>query len=161
MKKLLLSFGTVLFLFSCSKESATTITETVVPKSLQAKVDGASFSCNATYYYSTFLDTSYNIAANYLDGNTNVSTSFSISFFGDTIGTYPISSATDAVANASYSYGPFSNSVTYTAQSGTLYISKIDTVAKKISGTFNFVAKDASNNTKTITEGKLVDVAKF
>ena len=160
MKKIL-SLGLFLFLFSCTKESTTTLPETVIEESLQAKVDGVSFNINASYFYISF-DSSYNIAANYLDGNTSISTSFSLTFYGNKTGTFPISAESNAKAKATLMQGVFPNILDYTAQSGTLVITKLDTVAKKISGTFNFVAKENNSTAvKTITEGKLVNVKKL
>ncbi|MFZ4798771.1 MAG: DUF6252 family protein [Bacteroidia bacterium] len=161
MKKLLLSCSVIILLFSCNKDEVTSTIDTTSSKSFQAKVDGVAFSNDASYYLSTFIDTSYIITANSINGNTNESTGFSLTFYGDTVGNYPINSSPNALAVATYSNGIAPSSKTYTAQSGMLTITKIDTVGKKISGTFNFVAKDASNTTKTITEGKLIDVKKF
>ena len=122
MKKLLLSCSVIVLLFSCSKEDSTSTIDTTSSKSFQAKVDGVAFSNDASYYLSTFKDTSYIITANSINGNTNESTSFSLTFYGDTVGNYPISSSSSSLAVASYSNGIAPSTKTYTAQSGMLTI---------------------------------------
>jgi len=121
------------------------------------------FNANVSYMYLTNPSNSYSITINTSDAN-DIWKNWSLQFFSDTIGTFQFTTnfPTPGAAKASYSTGPTGTVVHFDAINGSVIVTKIDTVNKKISGTFNFTCADENNsaNTKAVTEGTFTDVPK-
>jgi len=160
----LITVSMIISINSCKKDDKNTNTTPNNPTyNFSAKVDGELFNANVSYMYLTNPSNSYSITINTSDVN-DIWKNWSLQFFSDTIGTFQFTTnfPTPGVAKASYSTGPTGTVVHFDAINGSVIVTKIDTVNKKISGTFNFTCADENNsaNTKVVTEGTFTDVPK-
>lgn len=128
------------------------------PKNFWAKVDGVPFKAEAFYRKTMDPATIYDITS--FEGAINgKSISISLSFWGDTLGTYFFDESTGTTCQAFYHEDATASTGTFMALSGSITVTKIDRKNKKLSGTFNFKANDFGiEQWRTITEGRFNDL---
>ncbi|MBS1683659.1 MAG: hypothetical protein JSS76_02835 [Bacteroidetes bacterium] len=191
MKKLKIAMGLgaaalLLTLSACKKDSNNNNTETCDSGLLCAHVDGVSYTAKAYNFTrgSIFTSSSYNgsygqlvasststggyymnISGNNSDGNSDATWEIDmrITQLPTVGGTY-----TSQAGSASFDYyaGTSSNQLHYVtdaSHTGTVTITKIDTVANQVSGTFSFEANTPSGQSQTpathsITSGSFTDL---
>lgn len=158
---------TIVFSINSCKKEKENITDNTQPtptKNFKAKVNDTLFQADVSYMYLTNPSNSYSITINTQD-EYDIWRNWSLQFFSDDTGTFLFTTnfPTPGVAKASYSVGPSGNIIHYNAINGSVKVTKIDTVNKKISGTFSFTGADENNisNTISITEGSFTDVTEL
>ncbi len=148
--KILILITIIAFSFACKKDSK--IANIINPTaSMKCKVNGADWSAQTrvtTMQSNKFI----------INGTTGTSGSnvLNITIFGTTTGTY-INVPTQFLAT--YTNDTNASDSLFTATEGTVTLSKVDTVNKRISGTFSFNAKNAQLLNKQITAGTFTDLA--
>jgi len=140
------------FMNSCKKEDV--INEIIPNAEMTAKVNGVSWKAVARV--TRISGGNIFITGT---GTTSGEKVINITVLSANVGTYkldlnPLSLKNEFTASYNPNISTLSDS-SYVANSGTIVISKIDTSAKKISGTFSFSSKRISNPSPTleITEG--------
>ena len=146
MKKTCLFFflSALIFSMSCTKDT-------------NSLLGGASMSCNingtawnAITRVSTKQANSFLINGSSLFGNDLLN----ITVLGISPGSYNLNPLLGQVqASATYTNSISKTDSLYTAFSGTVTLTSVDLVNKKISGTFSFLARNINLATKTISEG--------
>lgn len=126
-------------------------------KNFSAKIDGVLFEEDAVYSKNVGNNTYYEIFA-FNTNHNGKDVSFSISFFGDTLGKYIFWDPNSAKCDAYYGEDATIDTGTFVAVSGSIKVTKIDSVNKTVSGIFNFLANDFQGHSRNITEGTFRDV---
>lgn len=154
MKKGILLIIVLSAMLSCSKDND------VKPKpSMKAKVNGIEW--NAVTRITALSDNKFFITGTALDAQTLLpKQSLSITIIGITEGTYVLglnSVQCEAIYKESISA---TSDDAYVALSGTVVLTKVNTTAKEISGTYNFILKRTlTGTTVTIAEGSFTNLS--
>lgn len=119
---------------------------------MSCKIDGTTWS--SITRYTQFYDNKFIITGTSSDGKVII-----ITIFGSTQGTYNLQIG-ELESGATYSPSVLS-SVIYASVSGSVVLTKVDTVNKKISGTFQFTATKTNELTSqiSITNGEFTDLS--
>jgi hypothetical protein len=126
------------------------------PENFWAKVDGVPFKVEAFYRKTMDPATIYDITSFDVVIN-GKSTSISLSFWGDTLGTYFFDDQN--TCQAFYHEDATASTGTFMALSGSITVTKIDRKNNKLSGRFNFKANDFGiGQWRTIAEGGFNDL---
>lgn len=136
------------FMFSCKKDND--IADIINPAaSMKCKVNGnlwTSISRVTTKQGNTFL----------INGTGSLGSDvLNITTFGISTGAYNLTTTIPVQTqfSATFTNNTGTTDSLYTAYEGTVNLTKVDTVNKKISGNFSFKAKNLSLLNKNITEG--------
>jgi hypothetical protein len=149
MRKFIFYFAiiSVLIANSCTKELEKLLTK------MSCNINGTEWS--SSIRDTKLQDNKFIITGTSLDGQI-----INITIFGTTEGTYDLIAIVSTEFTAIYKESAsVSTNDIYTAVSGTVVLTDVDTSDKKISGTFNFIATNLNLQTKTITSGKFDDLS--
>jgi len=157
MKHILTLSVVVCMLFaitSCKKDAK--LNDIINPTaSMKCKIDGTAWSAQTRV---TTIQSNKVI----INGTGSLGSDvLNITTFGTTTGTYNLSTTVPIQTQFSATFTNNTNSTDslYTAYSGSVTLTKVDTVNKRISGTFYFHAKNMQLLNKTVTEGSFTDLA--
>ena len=151
---ILVALAVIVSTFSCDKDDAEEVSTYVSSASMTATINDTAWSAFTRvtkHYHSTNL---FVIVGTDTDGKI-----LSITIKGNQVGTYNSSTSIDSLsAQVGAIWKPNSNE--YISNKGTVEITEIDTIGKKISGTFNFDVVNTSdfNDGFTITSGKFTNL---
>lgn len=143
----------IVFSFACKKDSK--ITDIINPTaSMKCKVNGADWSAQTRV---TTIQSNKVI----VNGTGSLGSDvLNVTTFGITTKTYTIDPYNAIVEfSASFTNDTNKPDSIYTATEGTVTLSKVDTVNKRISGTFAFKGKNTLLLNKQITAGSFTDLA--
>ncbi len=148
MKKIILLILVTAFTVIACKKNETTTPSDNTPY-FQMKINGVDYKDDGNAEGLYVLNTSSNIVSYSQDGKSSIT----LFFEANEKGIYTV-----GVNNTNGSYdifGPNSSDTTYISDSGIFNITEYDTLNHKVSGTFNMVVRNWSNNKiLNITEGK-------
>lgn len=148
MKKLFLFlFAAALFTTACNDDDGSPSPIINPSAKLSCNIDGSSWSAVTrvtTNTQGTFV----------ISGSTLSSDALNITIIGESTGTYTLGTAQYGFS-ATYSPVASNTDSVYQALNGTVVLSEVNTTDKKISGTFNFNARNVTNlsNEITVTDG--------
>ncbi|HEX2935800.1 MAG TPA: DUF6252 family protein [Bacteroidales bacterium] len=137
---------------SCKKDTNDDGTPVATTK-MSCKINGTTWSSitRVTQYY----DNKFIISGTSMDGKVII-----ITILGDTQGTYNLQVG-EFESGATYSPSALSPTDIYGSLSGSVVLTKVDKINKKISGTFQFTAAKANDLTNqiSITNGEFTDLS--
>ncbi|PLW95275.1 MAG: hypothetical protein C0592_00465 [Marinilabiliales bacterium] len=151
MKKSLLLIAIIALLFTACKKDGDSSPVVINPNaSITCKVDGV--------LWTALTRVTSNTAGNFIiNGTTFSGDALNISTLGDTTGTYTLGTLSYH-STASYSPKASNPDSLYTAINGTVIITEVDDVNKRVSGTFQFNCVNVLNQNLNIaiTEGEFL-----